>query len=501
MAKKSKLQKQGTEDRNVRDESLTKFGRRNIKIYATEVNLARSVPDLFDGLKPVQRRILWGASVQNSDVKTARIVGDVLGKYHPHGDVAVQDAIETLITSAPTALMYGKGNWGGLMDGAAAMRYTNCGLTGYGRTLFDNDYINGAVTQFVPNYDGRDTEPVTLPAMLPHVLMTASEGIGVGITTCLPSFTPKSVVEMLELLLKGKKVTRETFAETLKPSMRWGGRRVKSKANKEEWMKLFTDSEANVQFEADIDVDRDHKAMVIREWPAGLRPDTFIEKVRELSLCKAAYNIENDVTVRIECRKDANYDQFDKFVEKVQKMTRKGRAFKVNVTQRQAIIEDGRVSYKTEMIAAPVPEIMLMWLRSRVAMETVSLKERIRKQEAAIHYSKLLLFAADKLDIIFKGLRQKDTETYLVKHLKKSIEDVKTILELKVRQLSSLDASKWEAKLKEQEKHLKQLNTWLKEPKTKVLLDVHRVHEIIQKDVEDAKKRATVKLKAIKAKG
>src|ERR1035437_2275530 len=245
------------------DQTLIEFGVHAMGIYADEVNLGRAVPDLVDGLKPVQRRIMWAASRLGADfVKTARLSGEVIGRYHPHGSAAVEGAITTIM-HANVSTMRGKGNWGSLVDSAAAARYTNCTLSHYGWTFFDSDYIHKDVTQFVPNYDDTTVEPVSLPSFMPNVLINGGEGIGVGTTTKLPTFTPESLIVVMKLLLQGEHMDPVAFARTLRPINRYGGRLVNTKENRQAWLGLFTSSSANVSFRAELVVDRDSKSIEI----------------------------------------------------------------------------------------------------------------------------------------------------------------------------------------------------------------------------------------------
>jgi len=468
----------------VREESLGDFGTREMQVYADEVNLGRAIPDLIDGLKPVQRRILWAASHMGRDfVKTARVVGDVIGKYHPHGDVGTASAITTIVQSNVPALS-GKGNWGSLIDSAAAMRYTNVKLSQYGWSMFDPDYINAQVTSFVPNYDDTCTEPVSLPALLPNVLLNGGEGIGVGAgtTTCLPTFTPESVAAVIVRLLSGEKLDAMAYARTLKYANRYGGKLVISKENKTAWLKLFTQSTASVQFESTLVVDRDNKVIEFDDWPEGLSPLKFIAKMRQLPEVANAFNHKGSTGVRIEMRKDHNFAQFDSLVEKVQRATRVRRAFKVNVTHRTSEINDGVVSFTTKYLSLSVPALLMTWLRERLALERRSLAYRQAKQQAAIDYSKLLILASTKLDLIFKALRTKDSKAYLMQHMALTAEQADQILELRVRQLSSLDQDQVKSKLTLQLAHLKQLKLWMAKPRGKIIEDTKQVLEAIRKD-------------------
>lgn len=486
-----------TADKHVQHEALRDFGKRNMVTYAIAVNLDRSVPDLYDGLKPVQRRILWAASQQsrNEFVKSARVVGDVLGKYHPHGDASVYGAMVTL-THMPTPTFQGRGNWGNMVDGPAAYRYTAARLSQYGHSFFLPDYIHREVATFVPNYDDKDVEPVTLPAQLPNVIINGGDGIGVGITTGLPTFTPESVITMLERLLKGEKLASIDFAKGLKFAHKWGGKIVATKENKAAWLVMFRGSETSVKFESDMDIDRDHKKIVISDWPRGTNLQKFVDRVRAMPECLRCYNSKGSSTLTIDCKPAYNYDQFDKFANRVQLATRKSCSFKINVTRRVAQTIDGVTSFDTKFEDYSVSKLIVTWLKMRIELELRSLAYRERKQNEAIAYSKLLIFAADKLDIIFKALKSKDPDTFLVKALKLTPDQAKQILELKVRQLSKLDQDALKLKLKDQQKFLAQIQSWIKKPRSKVLLDLAEVKAAIAKDQtfkdEKGKQKLTV---------
>lgn len=138
---------------------------------------------------------------------------------------------------------------------------------------------------------------------------------------------------------------------------------------------------------------------------------------------------------------------------------------------RQAHINDGVVTYDTSFLRLSVAELLFQWLKMRLNLEKESLKYRLEEQRAAVAYSALLIYATSILDIIFKGLRQEDSAGYISKHSKLSIEEANQILELRVRQLSKLDATALKAKLKAQKEHLKQLKGWLKRPRAKLIED------------------------------
>ena len=210
--------------------TLTVYATEAMKEYADATNMRRTLPNVVDGLKPVQRRIMWtmyglgATSNRTKPIKSARIVGDVIGKYHPHGDEACYKALVGLVNQ-PCNPAYGEGNWGGIDDKAAAMRYTNAKLSEYGDSFFNSAYIQ--VTSLVPNYDGTLTEPFILPSRLPNLLLNGGSGVGVGVTTEFPSFTKSSVEKMVAKVIaariKGTVVPSKVFASTLEFTTPTGG--------------------------------------------------------------------------------------------------------------------------------------------------------------------------------------------------------------------------------------------------------------------------------------
>lgn len=477
-------------------QSITVFGMKALKLYADEVNLDRATPDLNDGLKPVMRRIAWAASFspKGQYVKTARVVGDVMGRFHPHGDSSISGACTTMV-QACTPLMHGEGNWGNILAPAAAMRYTNIRLSHFGRTGFDPDYANKEVTSFVPNYDDKETEPVTIPFPLPVILFNGGEGIGYGAACNIPSFSPESVVDVLKRLLAGEKLQAADFAKAMKPEHRWGGEFVNTKENRTAWMQMFTSNKASVQYQSPLVVDELKKTIIISEWPSGLNPEKFVEWARSLPETQEVYTSKGSSEFTIVMKRGYNSVQFDAYLKKIQVKTRVKSSYNINVTSRRAVIVDGVVDYEVALLSLSVPKLVIAWLRSRLETESKALDYRIRKQDAAIAYSKLMIYAASKIDIIVKIVKTsaKPAED-LSSKLRITLDQANQILELKLRQLTRLDQDALKAKLKEQEKFLGQLNAWRKAPKKKVAADIDLAMEAIKADREYEHKARTQKL-------
>ncbi|HEV3105924.1 MAG TPA: DNA gyrase subunit A, partial [Trinickia sp.] len=195
-------------------ESLTlgRYAERAYLDYAVSVVKGRALPDVSDGQKPVQRRILFamnemGLAADAKPVKSARVVGDVLGKYHPHGDQSAYDALVRLAQdfSMRYPLIDGQGNFGSRDgDGAAAMRYTEARLTPIAKLLLDE--IDEGTVDFMPNYDGSFQEPKLLPARLPFLLLNGASGIAVGLATEIPSHNLREVAAAAVAMIKHPKI-------------------------------------------------------------------------------------------------------------------------------------------------------------------------------------------------------------------------------------------------------------------------------------------------------
>ena len=183
--------------------------------YAVNTIIDRAIPDVRDGLKPVQRRILYsmmelGLDPKKPHRKSARIVGDTMGKYHPHGDSSIYDALVHMSEDYSLAipLIDGHGNFGSIDgDGAAAMRYTEARLSEGAMTLLS--HLEQGLVDFMPNFDNSEKEPKVLPAMLPNLLINGTTGIAVGMTTNMPPHNPGEVIDAAIAILDKPNITLE----------------------------------------------------------------------------------------------------------------------------------------------------------------------------------------------------------------------------------------------------------------------------------------------------
>src|ERR1700730_9025511 len=268
--------------------TLGNYAERAYLDYAVGVVKGRALPDVCDGQKPVQRRILYamnemGLSDNAKPVKSARVVGDVLGKYHPHGDQSAYDALVRLAQafSMRYPLIDGQGNFGSRDgDGAAAMRYTEARLTPIAKLLLDE--IDQGTVDFMPNYDGSFEEPKLLPARLPMVLLNGASGIAVGMATEIPSHNLREVAAAAVELIRNPKLGHaELMALIRGPDFPGGGQLISSEA---EIAAAYESGRGSLKVRARWKIEelaRGQWQLVITELPPNTAAQKGLEEIEE----------------------------------------------------------------------------------------------------------------------------------------------------------------------------------------------------------------------------
>src|ERR687892_40979 len=289
--------------------------------YAMSVIVSRALPDVRDGLKPVHRRILWGMLEQGLRPdrpykKAARVVGDVMGKYHPHGDQAIYDALVRLGQefSSRYPLVDGQGNLGSI-DGhpAAAMRYVECRLDALAMELLRD--IDSETIDFQPNYDGEEREPIVLPARFPNLLANGATGIAVGMATNIPPHNLGEVIDGVIAAIDKPEITVAQLMRHIKgPDFPTGGTIMGRDGIKE----AYNTGRGSIRMRARVTVEEDSKGrqrLVVTEVPFQVNPAKVAEKVAELIVSKRlqdAVNVKNESSGRggmrlvIDLRRGAN---------------------------------------------------------------------------------------------------------------------------------------------------------------------------------------------------
>src|SRR5574343_296057 len=274
--------------------NLANYAQRAYLEYALSVVKGRALPDVCDGQKPVQRRILYSmdrmglgysGNTAAKPVKSARVVGDVLGRYHPHGDTAAYDALVRMAQdfSQRYPLIDGQGNFGSRDgDGAAAMRYTEARLSKITRLLLDE--IDEGTVEFVPNYDGSTEEPRQLPARLPFVLLNGASGIAVGLATEIPSHNLREVASAAVALIRDAKLSDdELYGRIPAPDFPGGGQIISPAADIREAYRTGRGSlKVRARWKIE-DLARGQWQLVVTELPPGTSSQKVHEEIDELT--------------------------------------------------------------------------------------------------------------------------------------------------------------------------------------------------------------------------
>ena len=268
--------------------------------YSYSVIYSRALPDVRDGLKPVQRRIVYqmgemGLRPDRGHVKSARVTGEVMGKLHPHGDGAIYDALVRMAQSFSLRLplIDGHGNFGSLDDGPAAARYTEVRLTNAAMAL--NESLDENTVDFVPNYDAQLTEPEVLPAALPNLLVNGASGIAVGMATNMPPHNLGEVIDALQLLLQKPKATLEQIMELIPgPDLPGGGIILLGEGITD----AYQSGRGSFKMRGKISIESvapRKNGLVITELPLSVGPERVIEKIRDAVNSKKLQGISNVV--------------------------------------------------------------------------------------------------------------------------------------------------------------------------------------------------------------
>jgi topoisomerase-4 subunit A len=453
--------------------TLATFAERAYLDYAISVVKGRALPDVCDGQKPVQRRILYamnelGLNSTAKPRKSAAVVGDVLGKLHPHGDQSVYDALVRMAQdfSLRYPLIDGQGNFGSRDgDGAAAMRYTEARLTPISKLLLDE--IDMGTVDFQPNYDGSTEEPKLLPARLPFVLLNGASGIAVGLATEIPSHNLHEVAKAAVALIRNPKLSHRELMEFIPgPDFPGGGQIITSAAAISE---MYESGRGTLKVRARWkieDMARGQWQVVITELPPGTSSQKVLEEIEELTnpkikLGKKALSPDQIAmkqvmlaaldTVRDESGRDApvrlvfepkskNQDQTE-FANMLLAHTSLETSSSINLVM---IGGDGRPRQKA------LGDILREWIEFRFATITRRTQFKLQKVDDRIHILEGREAVLLNIDKVIKIIRESDEpKPALIQAFKLSDRQAEDILEIRLRQLARLEAIKIQQELAE----------------------------------------------------
>lgn len=421
----------------------------------------RSLPDYRDGLLKVHRRTLFAmsqlASFVKPHVKSARVVGDTIGKYHPHGDSPVYSAIETMVHT-PLQMVDGLGNWGTHIDNAAAMRYTNCRLSEFSHhNLFNPDYAS--TVGHHPNYDGKDEEPVLLPSLLPTILMNGVTGIAVGMNTKIPAFAKEGVVKLVKGMLQGRKLTAAACAKNLEFVFNFGGNVPKEDFNDDAMASIFKTGKGSVYAYVDYEIDAKARQLVINGIPPLMRQDTLMEKLLATEFFTRVYDSTGRDSVdgtraNIVCefKRGVNLDDANELL--YEKIMYVKIAFNMNVIERYWSTEERKI--RAHVYQWGVIQLLENWLDWRKELEAEMLGHLEVKLLEDIKRRNLLLLAQENRKLIAASWEEADQKAFIATKLKIDDEGASYVVGLRLSQLGKLDRDKLNAEIKAIEQRVKE---------------------------------------------
>lgn len=454
--------------------------------YAMSVIVSRALPDVRDGLKPVHRRILYamhdlGMTPDKPYKKSARIVGDVIGKYHPHGDSAVY---ETMVRMAQDfnyryMLVDGHGNFGSVDgDAAAAMRYTEARMSKISMELLRD--INKDTIDYQDNYDGSEKEPVVLPSRFPHLLVNGASGIAVGMATNIPPHQIGEVIDGVLALSKNPDITIGELMEIIPgPDFPTAGQIM----GKSGIRKAYETGRGSITLRAKVEIEEREngkQAIIVTEIPYQVNKAKLIEKIAELVREKKIDGIsdlrdESDrkgMRIVIEVRRDANVNVL---LNNLYKQTALQTSFGINML---ALVDGEPKVLNLKQILEHYLDHQKVVIRRRTAFE-------LRKAEARAHILEGLRIALDHIDEVINLIRSSKTTDIaregLMEKFSLTEKQAQAILDMRLQRLTGLEREKIEEEYNELVKLIEELKG--------ILASEEKVLDIIREELEEIKER------------
>src|SRR3989344_2096606 len=433
--------------------------------YAMSVIVGRALPDVRDGLKPVHRRILWamqelGLTAGSKFMKSARVVGETMGKFHPHGDMAVYDALVRM--AQPFSLRYplitGQGNFGSVDgDAAAAQRYTEVKLSPIAEDLLTD--IDKDTVDFAPNYDDSRKEPVVMPAKLPNLLVNGSEGIAVGMATKIPPHNLSEVVNATIHLIDKPKATAEELMEFVQgPDFPTGGIIYDRKAI----IEAYTSGRGSITARGTVLVE--DRRIVVSEIPYQVNKSELIVRMAELVQDKRIPGIrdirdESDkegLRIVIELKSDSVPE---KVLNQLWRHTDLQKDYHLNMVALAEGLQPQTMSIR---------DVLLGFIEHRKEVVTRRTKFELKRAEERAHILEGLAKALSQIDKVIATIKKSadraEAHKNLMKQFALSALQTTAILEMRLQTLAALERKKIEDELKEKLQLIKDLKLLLASP-------------------------------------
>lgn len=482
----------------INERNITSEMRESFLDYAMSVIVSRALPDVRDGLKPVHRRILYGLNEQGMTPdkpykKSARIVGDVMGKYHPHGDSSIYEAMVRMAQnfSYRYPLVDGQGNFGSMDgDGAAAMRYTEAKMTKITLEMLRD--INKDTIDFIDNYDGTEREPVVLPSRFPNLLVNGASGIAVGMATNIPPHNLTEVINGVLSLSHNPDITVAELMEDIQgPDFPTAGLIM----GKSGIRRAYETGRGSIQMRARAEIEErggGRQRIVVTEVPYQVNKARMIEKIAELARDKKVDGITDlrdetslrtGVRVVIDIRKDANANVI---LNNLYKLTPLQTSFGVNTI--------ALVNGRPKLIN--LKEALVEYLEHQKVVVRRRTEYNLRKAQDRAHILEGLRIALDHIDEIISIIRESETDKIamasLQERFKLSDRQAQAILDMRLRRLTGLERDKVESEYNELVQYIKELQEILADDE--LLLQIVRDELVEIRDRYGDERRTEIQL-------
>jgi topoisomerase-4 subunit A len=451
---------------------LDQYAQFALSRYGKEVVTNRAVPDYRDGLKPVHRYILWAAlqiGLRSNAVakKSARVVGDTIGKYHPHGDQAAYGAAVTLANTTPP-MIDGTGNFGTPVDSQAGMRYTELRISKYAQLfLLDPNYLE--VVPYVANYDGDYEEPLYLPALIPNLLVIGNVlAPAYGVAAGNPEFTLKSVAQITVKALRGQNITVDMLYKTLKVKNSYGS----TLTDAEQVLPLITTGKGSLSFCPRIEVDYKAKKIYIKSYGAGFGNEEAVakklDKIAEMRLVSNASdgsgkknkNAGNyGACFTITPVRGAGDEALTEIERDIRKLLTAPERFNLGVTIRKPNLDDTLFKFLNYV------QYFKAWASFRIRLEENFTKKQIEKREHKLHIKEgMLIITGSKvnLDKAIQIIREaEDPKAKLISVFKLTDLQAEAVLDTRLRSLAKVDINLLKSDIAQLKVEIKEWQSYL----------------------------------------
>ncbi len=460
--------------------------------YAMSVIVARALPDVRDGLKPVQRRILFtmnelGIFSDKPYKKSARIVGDVMGKYHPHGDSAIYEAMVRMAQdfSYRYPFVEGHGNFGSIDgDGAAAMRYTEARLSKIANEMLRD--LNKNTVDFIDNYDGSESEPAVLPSRFPNILVNGASGIAVGMATSIPTHNLNEVINATLALINDPEISIDRLMDYLPaPDFPTGGTIMGLSTIKQAYETGMGTVTCRAKVEI-VTLSNGKKEILVREIPYQVNKRRLIERIADLAKDKIIEGITDlrdesnrkGMKIVIEVRRDANANVI---LNNLYRYTQMQTTYSINMIA----LDHGQPK------CLNLKQILEAYIKHQIEVVRRRTEFDLDKAKTRLHIVEGLLIALANIDEVVATIKaSKSTEEAINQLINKFIlseTQAKAILDMKLQRLTGLEIEK----LHQEASELKELVAYL----TSVLEDHNKLMGIIVSELEEVQRRFSTERK------